>query len=148
MCAFVGLPNTPRRGIPYAEVEFQIMHDFKQETILQVGADGGTIAILRRHISDGSWRFFKKISESFHADLLSEEEQEGLGFHTQDTCYESFSEALNLLREYPWHKLSPLRVHPEFRQSIYERVVELSNADEEPNENLSKWKTQCGMHVG
>lgn len=121
------------------------MSDLKHEIMLQVGAEGGTISLLRTRNSDGTLRFHRKTNESFHAGMLSVEDQNGLSYHSQDDAEGSFLEAVSLLKEYPWHRLQPLKVHPRFRKTIYEKVIELSKKDEDPNNRLREWKTLCGM---
>lgn len=121
------------------------MSDLKHEVMLQVGADGGTISLLCTRSSDGTLRYYRDTDESFHAAMLSLEDQNGLSFHSQDDAEGSFLEALSLLKDYPWHQLYPLKVHPAFRKTIYEKVIELSKKDEDPNNRLREWKTLCGM---
>lgn len=115
------------------------------EVIVQVGAGGGTISLLGKHSPDGTWRFMMETNESFHADLLSEEDREGLNFHSSDGSVGTFSEGLDLLKKYPWHQLYPVKVHTEFQQSVYDAVIELTNADGGKNRNIYEWKIECGM---
>lgn len=116
-----------------------------QEVILQVGADGGSISLLGTRNPAGTWRFTSETNESFHADLLSEEEREGLSFDSRDGSVGTFPEAVNLLKKYPWYRLYPLKVHPEFRQSVFDAVIELTKADGVENRNLYEWKIECGI---
>ena len=53
--------------------------------------------------------------------LLPEEFPEGV-IHHRSSVVDSWEEALKLLDRYPWHRLYPLRVHPEFRQKIWVEV--------------------------
>lgn len=123
------------------------MHDGKHEIILEVGAEGGTISLLGIQNSNGTWWFTRDRNESFHADMLSENDQGGLGFQSRDGVVGTFPEALNLLKEYPWHQLHPLTVHPDFRQSVFDTVSKLTEKDGGINRNLGIWKAQCGMPI-
>ena len=79
-------------------------------------------------------------------DILPEEEQEGLEFYERSGYVASLPDALALLDCYPWHKLYPEQVHPEFRQRIFDVVAsryESEGAD--PWDQLSKWRSVCGM---
>lgn len=77
--------------------------------------------------------------------MLPVEDHSGLSFHNQNDAEGSFLESLGLLKEYPWHQLYPLKVHSEFRKTVYDKVIELSKKDEDPNNRLREWKTLCGM---
>jgi hypothetical protein len=97
----------------------------KIETILEIGAEGGSLTLFGRKVPNGSWQFCMERNESILKDLLSEEDLEGM---TDDEFYKktgwvaSFSQALDLLSRYPWHKLYPLKMHPEFRDVVLAEV--------------------------
>lgn len=116
-----------------------------QEVILVIGAAGGTISLSDLLNSDGTSRFMRENNESFHADLLSEEDREGLCFQSCDSSVGTFSEALNLLKQYSWHQLYPVTVHPEFRQLVFHAVIKLNKKDGEKNTHHYEWEMVCGM---
>ena len=79
-------------------------------------------------------------------DMLPEDEHEGLEFYERSGYVASLVEALGLLDRYPWHKLSPQQVHPEFRQRIFDVVVSRFEAEGEDRwGQLSNWRKVCGM---
>ena len=52
-----------------------------------------------------------------------------LGTRNPDGSVRTFPEGLNLLKDYPSHQLYPVKVHPEFRQSVFDATIELTQAD-------------------
>jgi len=87
----------------------------------EVGSEGGSITLLRENSGDG-WRFRVKTDETAAYEMLSEEDQEDIEFQTASRAVGSFEEALEQLDRYPWTRLIPLKVHPEFLQQILAAV--------------------------
>jgi hypothetical protein len=117
-----------------------------QETILEIGAEGGSLTIIGIRDPECGWRFAKIRNEDTLRSFLSEEDQEGLVFYERSGYVASFTEALDSLDRYPWHLLSPQQVHPEFRHKIFDVVVSRFEAEgEDPWDQLSKWRKVCGM---
>lgn len=112
--------------------------------ILEVGAEGGSITLRGVQIA-GKWRFSLKSidqSESFLDDCGE------LGDSSPDNSRtaDSWTEALKLLDTYPWHRLHPLEVHPDFRETVFDTVsARFGSKDADPWDQLSKWKSVCGM---
>jgi len=109
-----------------------------REVILEVGAEGGCITLFG--IRDrNDWAF----SLSTH-DQTPNFINEPVTIHDSEIV-NSWEEALNLLDRYPWHKLYPLEVHPEFRNKVFEAVstrIKLSTEDINPAD-LSEWTSLC-----
>jgi len=64
-----------------------------------------------------------RTDESAIYDMLSEEERAGLGPAVKESCSaHSFREALALLDMYPWFRLIPLEVHPEYLDAVVHAV--------------------------
>jgi hypothetical protein len=61
-------------------------------------------------------------NESALADLLSEEDRQGIVFNSESDWVDTWEAALYLLDVYPWHKLHAGQVHPEFRQKVWAAV--------------------------
>ena len=97
----------------------------RYKVILKVGAEGGDVTLLGMK-SSGEWRF--KVSSDDHSPELIDEEP----VHSSSKTTSSWSEALSLLGRYPWQRLYPIEVHPEFRAAVWE---EISRA-REPNAAL------------
>lgn len=98
---------------------------YNLQTILEVSAEGGSIKIMGRKSPSGAWRFCLEKNEAAMADHLSEEDLAGFAsgdFHSRSAFVSSFDEVLKLIDRYPWHKLWPLKVHPEFHDSVLAAV--------------------------
>ena len=117
----------------------------KHEIIVQVGAEGGSVTLLGMRDLDGKWHFMRKTNESTHSALLSEQEKEGISFATSHGWVHTIADGLELLNQYPWHQLYPLRVHPEFQKSIYDAVHELTQTSGRVNMYICDWKIACGI---
>jgi hypothetical protein len=118
----------------------------KSEVILKVGAEGGSVALIGIRGTHG-W-LFRTTSVDQTAMLLSEEDRKGPPLHGQQEIHhesdwvDSWETALARLDEYPWHKLYPLLVHPEFQQPIWALVQ--SRFENEPSErSLGRWRELC-----
>ena len=117
-----------------------------KEVILEIGAEGGSLTIFGIHDPECEWRFTTLRDETTLRDMLPEEEQEGLKFYERSGYVASLADALALFDCYPWHKLYPEQVHPDFRQKIFEVVVSRFEAEGEDRwDQLSKWRRVCGM---
>jgi hypothetical protein len=101
------------------------------ETILEVGAEGGSLKLFGNRDDAGQWRFWTQTDERTMNYLLDEEDLRGLGclVHTSESVY-SLPEALALLDKYPWHWMIPLQVHPEFRAAILNEVQKRGTPEE------------------
>jgi hypothetical protein len=91
----------------------------ENEIIVEIGAAGGSITLYGLRTESG-WLFSREVIDSTPL-LLPEEFPEGV-IHHSSSVVDSWEEALKLLDRYPWHRLYPLRVHPEFRQKIWVEV--------------------------
>jgi hypothetical protein len=90
-----------------------------RKVILEVGAEGGTLTLLGSKNDAGDWKFWTETDESATYDLLDEEDRRGLGNPVNTSkSFASFPEALALLDKYPWFRLIPLQVDPEFHDAI------------------------------
>jgi hypothetical protein len=93
------------------------------ETVLKIGAEGGTLAVVRRGNQDGAWDYWCLRDETIMLELLPEGE---LG--SRDELYEnsarlsSFEDALIRLDKYPWFSLYPMKVSAEFAEEVLEEV--------------------------
>ncbi len=77
-------------------------------------------------------------------DMLPEDEQKGLEFYERSGYVASLAEALDSLGRYPWHKLYPEQVHPEFRQRIFDAVISRYASEGNPNDrHLGRWEERC-----
>jgi hypothetical protein len=88
------------------------------EVVLEVGAEGGSITLVRERNRNEDWWFRIETNETALRDVLSQGDQNGIEFSSQTGYVHSFEEALRLLDKYPWFRLYPLEIHPEFIDAV------------------------------
>jgi hypothetical protein len=106
------------------------------QLIVEVGAEGGSISVLGFR-TEGGWRFTRAVGDQT-PELIDE-----AWIQSKSGCVDSWEAALKLLDQYPWWKLYPLSIHPEFRQRIWSAVQERLRNDEGPGVKLSRWLELC-----
>ena len=90
-----------------------------REVILEVGAEGGSLTLLREVNATGEWKFLFARDEATLDHMLPEEDRGPKEDYSSQIEYiDSLEAALILLDTYPWFRLHPLRVHPEFLDPI------------------------------
>lgn len=101
------------------------------ETILEVGAEGGTLTLFGSRSADGQWRFWTHTNESNYRELLDEADLRGSGslVNTSESV-SSLIEALALLERHQWHRMMPLQIHPEFRTAILSEAQKRATQEE------------------
>jgi len=112
------------------------------EKILEVGLDGGAVALEGRRRPRGRWEF--RIVQDWGTawELIDEaptSRRPGLWMS-------SWKEALAVLDEGPWTKMVPLVVHPEFAERIAEEFFEREGEDPQSH-YLDLWGEKLGTHV-
>jgi hypothetical protein len=108
------------------------------EVVVEVGAEGGSIALLREIKAGEDWLFRIKTNEAALYELLSEEDGIEVGERLPQTGHvRSFHEALGLLDAYPWSSLHPLKVHPEFLDAVLREVRKRGSQTEE-----TRWRQE------
>ncbi|MCP8969947.1 hypothetical protein [Ectobacillus ponti] len=88
------------------------------EEIIVLGGEGGSITLYGLQ-KDGNWLFCRERNESALASLLDEEDWHLLT--SQSECVGTWEEALALIEPY-WMFLSPMHVHPAFREKMWTEV--------------------------
>jgi len=89
----------------------------KQEIVLQVGAEGGNLTLHGSRTASG-WQFSLSVCDS---SPLMVDEGEPASRHTS-SCVTSWADAVVSLDKYPWAKLYPLAVHPDFSEQVWKDV--------------------------
>lgn len=105
------------------------MLDVKSELIVEVGGEGGSIKLLGTRVPNG-WRF-----RTYAYDCVGEYEG-----RDESDWVDSWEAALALFDKYPWHKLYPLFVHPEFQKLLWIAVRESFAFDEVKREFEHSYK--------
>jgi hypothetical protein len=122
------------------------------EVILDIGAEGGSLTIVGTRAPDG-WRFRLVRDETTLRALFNAEDREGLEFWHQTDWVQSFESALALLDRYPWHRLYPLQVHPDFRQQVWAAVQQRYDKERggDPDRlqrSRDRWRRLCHPEAG
>jgi hypothetical protein len=122
--------------VPVGHDEFPI-----RETILEVGAEGGSLTLFGSRDAAGHWRFWTKTDETTMNDLLDEEDLRGVGsLVSESESASSLPEALDQLDRFPWHRLTPLKIHPEFRLAILDEVRKRATPEE-----VESWNSRASL---
>ena len=111
-----------------------------REIVLQVGAEGRTLTIVRYHVSGEKWQFAFIRDESTLADFLGEEDQEDL-FEALDSIA-TFEGAIALMNKYPWLDLYPRVVYPEYANEMMEIIESSGNP-----RSKDRWKDILGSEM-
>ena len=107
------------------------------EIIVETGAEGGSVTLYGIRLG-GGWVFSRQSID--HSAVFLGETCERQDSQT----VASWAEALALLDSYPWHRLFPLQVHPDFRGAVFDAVkVRYGNAEGSDWNRLAEWKTLC-----
>jgi hypothetical protein len=76
-----------------------------RELVLEIGAEGGSITLVRERHAEEKWLFRVETDETTMIDVLdgelSEEALKHIEFTSQTGYVQSFEEALSLLDKYP-----------------------------------------------
>jgi len=115
------------------------MKNVPGEVILELLAEGGSVRLLGTRVANG-WRFRRFVGDWTPA-LIDEE-----AIQHESDWVASWEAALVLLDAYPWHKLSPRVVHPEFREQVWaavQRKFERDRSDSYRDRALGRWRERC-----
>jgi hypothetical protein len=109
-----------------------------QETILDLGAEGGSITLLGFRGSDGLRKFVLEKNELALRNMLPTEEFEGEAV-VRSVPVTSWDAAVSLLNQNQhWHRLCPKSVHPYFESRILALVQERGG-----DSSVDKWRQFC-----
>lgn len=108
--------------------------------ILEVRAEGGRLTIYGIRTKNG-WLFSKRVIGQT-AGLIDEPLIQPLSASLQE-----WDPMLHHLDRYPWHRLYPLQVHPEFGKIVFEAVKERfrRDGDGDADPDLCHWNQVCGL---
>jgi hypothetical protein len=116
------------------------------DVVLEVAGEGGSILLLRKS-KDNVQHFWVETDETALYEMLSETDQEGIpsGFISHPVS--SFESALRQLDSYPWSRLSPVSVHPEYREAVLVAVRTRLNLNEQ-GESAAIWERWTAVAGG
>jgi hypothetical protein len=116
--------------------EFPSKEPCKCEVVVEVGTEGGSIALIGKRHGRG-WTFSCSVND-WTPELINEEPI----FH-KSAEVASWEAALRLLDKYPWQTLYPSKVHPEFRARVWTALEERLAGDDEKLLQLERWRNLC-----
>ena len=93
--------------------------------ILEVGAEGGAVTLVGRRVESGEWQFARITDDQTEA-LFGESGVEVTPPPALESLkwVDSWEEGLRLMDRYPWVRLHPVAVHPEFAERVRAAVDE------------------------
>ncbi len=114
------------------------------QPILKCGAEGGSLTLMGRWWLNG-WEFHRNLHD---CSLMLIDEGNAIQ-HDSDTVG-SWRKAMSLMDRYPWHRLHPLSVHPEFRAKALKSWRHRCKKDGSgPSFNDHAWREMLGgNHLG
>jgi hypothetical protein len=111
----------------------------ENEVIIKLGAEGGSV-VLYGFRTERGWSFAMEVTEL----QVTDDDDEWV--QNRPSVVDTWEAALKLLDKYPWFKLYPISVHPEFRQQVWDALQErLQSTTEIPKEQLQRWRKYCGV---
>lgn len=120
------------------------------ETVLLIGAEGGSISIERLLDSRGRWHYLASTDESTLWDMLDEPTS---GHHRDEADAPVLSkepptldDALRRIGRYPWPRLHPIEAHPEFEAAILQAARFHPQADADTLERFARELTRASAH--
>jgi hypothetical protein len=103
--------------------------------VLQLGAEGGSMTLYGMETERG-WLFSRNVSD-WTPELVGEERVQH-----KSPVVDSWDAAVALLDQYPWQRLSPLMVHPEFSERIRSAARDRLQRNQAPARYFDMW---CSM---
>ena len=111
--------------------------------VLEVGAEGGSVTLVGRENDDGEWRFARITIDQTEA-LFGEADVEVSPppVLRPEDWVDGWEAGLTLMDRYPWVRLHPVTVHPDFVERVRVAVEErLANVDQSSAEGArEKWE--------
>jgi hypothetical protein len=99
------------------------MASSEPETVLEVGAEGGALSVVRQRDKLGNWEYWCLRDETTLLGVLQGDDvanRDDLVEHSAKVA--AFEDALLRLDQYPWFRLFPLKTHPDFASAILREV--------------------------
>ncbi len=117
----------------------------RPEVVVGVGAEGGSLTLLRQLGPDGAWRYYMERDEGSLEEFCDFEMTDEEKFSRTGEVA-TFEEGLALMDTYPeWCRLCPLEIHPEFREAVLAVVV--GRLDREPKDQHDCYSLENWMRV-
>ena len=87
--------------------------------VLQVGGEGGSLTLVGRNAESGAWQF-ARVTDDQTEDLFGDTGDGTVKAPSFENLewVDTWDEGLRLMDRYPWARLHPLYVHPEFVERV------------------------------
>lgn len=117
-----------------------------REVILEVLAEGGSVALLGQRDSRGGWHYARGLNDGTVA-LLDQEDGGAGAIESRTAWVSTWAEAMTLIDRYPWTMLHCRDVHPEFRQQVWTEVTRRLQGQSgvRANQARERWMHACGI---
>ena len=102
------------------------------EVMLQLGAEGGSVTLYGMETERG-WLFYRDVSD-WSPELIGEER-----IQHKSPVVNSWEAAVALLDRYPWQRLCPLMIHPEFSERVRSAARDRLQRDQAPARYFDMW---------
>lgn len=109
--------------------------------IVIAGVEGGGVTCYGERTRAG-WRLW--VERADQSGMYLDEAAHLPGGSKQYGVVESWDEALDLLDRAGWLRLPAVRVHPEFRERVWEAVQVRLGDSQEDARRLERWRDRCG----
>jgi hypothetical protein len=106
--------------------------------IIELAAEGGRITLYGWKDSDGEWRFQRDVNEN----ALYNEDTVDLELQHSSNILPGWQGALELLSRYPWYRLLPKYVHPEFAEKTLD-ALRKAPEDHQSDIDYDYWQAVC-----
>ncbi len=117
--------------------------------VLEVGAEGGSLTLIGRENDDGTWRFARITNDQTWALFGDEDVPVTVPDLTSLTWVDDWEAGLRLMDRYPWVRLSPQYVHPEFvepvRAAVEERLRDVDPQGAERTRGNWEWRFEQAL---
>lgn len=127
--------------------ERKIQMKKKGELVLEVGAEGGHLALYRYIDEAGHQRYYTNVNDALLHDLMVGEDL-GPSEHVSGSVA-TLKEGFGLLDETCWARLYVLYVHPDIAAEVWEAVQTRLADDRELGDEkdwvLERWAELCGV---
>jgi hypothetical protein len=110
----------------------------KTEIIVKTGCDGGSLTLYGQRNGRG-WLFSLNLFDQTMSWV-----DDGPVVDRTNEVVKTWSAALKLLDQYPWHRLYPLRVHTGFKEKVLAAVL-TRNSHDHNEYGVDRWKDLCGV---
>jgi len=113
--------------------------------IVHVGAEGGDVKLLGRRGVDLQWEF-RQITTDSSWSMLDEEVDPDPAAPSDLVWVATWAEAMAALDRYPWARLVPLAVHPDFQADVLVEVTRrlLDGPPRQRDQRMARWLAACG----